>query len=70
MKRAARALAAVLANMDPAHKEDYAAGLSQWNRKMDRLSAWARTELSGIPEADRILPGIRLPQHQHAGGEP
>ena len=55
MKRAARALAAVLANMDPAHKEDYAAGLSQWNRKMDRLSAWARTELSGIPEADRIL---------------
>lgn len=41
--------------MDPAHKEDYTAGLSQWNRKMDRLSAWARTELSGIPEADRIL---------------
>lgn len=55
MKRAARALSAVLVRTDPAHEQDYKASLARWNRKMDRLSAWARTELAGIPEADRIL---------------
>lgn len=55
MKRAARALTAVLVRMDPAHEQDYRAGLSQWNRKMDKLSSLARTELADIPESDRIL---------------
>ena len=55
MKRAARALAAALTRMDPAHEQDYKAGLARWNRKMDQLSSWARKELADIPEADRIL---------------
>lgn len=55
MKRAARSLASVLIRMDPAHQQDYKTALSQWNRNMDRLSSWARTELADIPETDRIL---------------
>ena len=55
MKRAARALAAALTRMDPAHEQDYKAGLARWNRKMDQLSSWARKELADIPETDRIL---------------
>lgn len=50
MKRAARTLAATLTRLDPAHEQDYKAGLSRWNRKMDQLSSWARKELADIPE--------------------
>lgn len=55
MKRAARTLSATLARMDPAHAQDYRDNLAGWNRRMDRLSAWARTELAGIPADSRIL---------------
>jgi ABC-type Zn uptake system ZnuABC Zn-binding protein ZnuA len=55
MKRAARTLAATLTRLDPAHEQDYKAGLSRWNRKMDQLSSWARKELADIPETDRVL---------------
>ena len=81
MKRAARTLAAMLTRLDPAHEQDYKAGLARWNRKMDQLSSWARKELADIPEKDRVLVtghaamnhfcrGIRLPQHQHPGNKP
>ena len=55
MKRAARTLAAMLTRLDPAHEQDYKAGLARWNRKMDQLSSWARKELADIPEKDRVL---------------
>ncbi|MFR4437050.1 MAG: metal ABC transporter substrate-binding protein, partial [Akkermansia muciniphila] len=50
-----RTLAATLTRLDPAHEQDYKAGLSRWNRKMDQLSSWARKELADIPETDRVL---------------
>lgn len=55
MKRAARTLSAALVQMDPTHAQEYKANLAQWNRRMDRLSAWARTELASIPESSRVL---------------
>ncbi len=55
MKRAARTLTASLSKLAPAHADDFKAALSNWNRRMDRLSAHARTELAGIPADNRIL---------------
>ncbi len=55
MKRAARTLTASLSKLDPSHAADFKAALIQWNRRMDQLSAHARTELAGIPADRRIL---------------
>lgn len=55
MKRAARQLASVLAGMDESHARQYKENLTGWIKKMDSLDAWARVELSKIPENKRII---------------
>ncbi|MCC8020735.1 MAG: metal ABC transporter substrate-binding protein [Akkermansia sp.] len=55
MKRAARRLAAALEAIDPEGRELYRARLKEWNRRMDRLDAEARTALAGIPPERRVL---------------
>ncbi len=55
MKRAARRICALLCQEDPQHKVDYQQALKSWNKKMDSLNAWARTQLADIPDQNRIL---------------
>lgn len=55
MKRAARKLAASLSAIDPTNRTAYQSNLTEWNRKMDALDAWARLALSGIPADRKIL---------------
>lgn len=55
MKIAARTLTTKLIELLPAHQNQFRQSLFRWNRTMDQLSAWARTELNLIPTHKRIL---------------
>jgi zinc/manganese transport system substrate-binding protein len=55
MARAARIIAAELAEVDPANAPAYKAGGVSTARNMQALQAWAERELSRVPKADRKL---------------
>ena len=55
MKRASLALAEALAEADPAHAQEYAAGQRSYARAMDRLTQRAKIELARIPDPRRLL---------------
>lgn len=55
MKRAARIVANVLSETDPANAAAYAAGAKAASKRFDELKRWAQKEISRIPRKDRTL---------------
>jgi zinc/manganese transport system substrate-binding protein len=55
MGRAARVVGDKLAEVDPANKEGYEAGVKAAVKRFSDLKSWAKKELTVIPRADRKL---------------
>ena len=55
VRRAARAVAEVLADKDPAGAAAYQRSLAATTRKITALQAWTRMRLAEIPRSDRTL---------------
>lgn len=55
MKRAARIVANVLTEADPANAAAYTAGAKAASKRFDELKRWAQKEISRVPRKDRML---------------
>jgi ABC-type Zn uptake system ZnuABC Zn-binding protein ZnuA len=55
MKRAARIMAEVLTEADPAHQQAYEAAAEKASAHFAELKTWAKQQLKAIPRADRKL---------------
>lgn len=53
--RAAEAAAQALRDLDPAHADLYAARLHAYQRELEDLDAWIRSEVARIPPGQRVL---------------
>lgn len=55
VKRYVEPIGEALAKADPAHAASYARGVGAYQRKLDELDAWIRTEIEKIPAARRKI---------------
>lgn len=44
-----------IAEVDPAHREDYSANAARYVEELRRLDAWVREQVARIPESSRVL---------------